>query len=204
MKIRYSNLPLFSHISIIVYFIVLIISTSCHSNETFYSPDQTLKASTQEDSNGILIVNIFDKEDNRLFEYNTRASTFHKWSIDWQGNNKIMIQTSDIGPTSIIRNESGDWYTDDPLRQISPNGKMVAYVYWRNYNQRTIVVALMEANGNEQEASIIIDKFETDVVVSQLEDCIEWSSNRRFSVKADNGIVTWSQNKDGDWEYEGV
>ena len=81
---------------------------------------------------------------------------------------------------------------------------MVAYTYWGNYNQRTIVVALMEANGNEKEASIIIDKFETDVIVSQLEDCIEWSSNSRFSIKADHGIATWNQNEDGVWEYDGL
>lgn len=201
MIIKYSNLSLSSLFIVSICFIVF---TGCHSNKIFYSPDKTLKASTKEDSKGMLIVNIFDKEENLLFEYNTGASTFHKWSVNWQGNNKIMIRTSDIGPTSIIRNESGNWYTDDPLRQISPNGKMVAYTYWGNYNQRTIVVALMEANGNEKEASIIIDKFETDVIVSQLEDCIEWSSNSRFSIKADHGIATWNQNEDGVWEYDGL
>lgn len=201
MKIRHFNLSYSSNIFVFICFIFFI---GCDRNKTLYSPDNTLKALTKEDSKGMLIVNVFDKEENLLFEYNTKASTFHKWSLDWQGNSKIMIRTSDIGPTSIIRNESGDWYTDDPLRQISPNGKMVAYTYWGNYNQRTIVVALMKANGNEKEASTIIEEFKTDVVVSQLEDCIQWSSNSRFSIKADHGTATWSQEKDGAWKYKCV
>ncbi len=82
------------------------------------SPDQSLRLTAQINHDKsdptrylCVIVNISEnKPDGKtLYREITPASSRMNWSIRWESNDRIALESSDIGPASISRQEDGTW-----------------------------------------------------------------------------------------------
>ena len=156
-----------------------------------------LETSTTEGT--LLVVSIFDTSGKLLHEENTRASRVHRWSVEWASNSKIIIQSSDIGPIALMRGDDGKWSRVNPLRALSPDGKHVASVHWNSYREKFMTLSILEANGDVDAASSIIKRFETQIVVSNLDFCARWEGDQKIIVKADSSEHVWLKSPDGEW-----
>jgi hypothetical protein len=77
-----------------------------------------------------VIINLFDKENNKLTELNTGAGDANKWTIGWtEIGDTIVLQSSDIGNKAWILNE-------DKPNQIIMTGelnKRAEFLYSEKY-----------------------------------------------------------------------
>ncbi len=82
------------------------------------SPDQSLRLTTQinydrSDPTRYLCIIVEIKENTPsgdiVYREITPASSRMNWSIRWEGNDKIVLDSSDIGPYTIIRDNNGNW-----------------------------------------------------------------------------------------------
>lgn len=163
------------------------------------SPDGTMYFRTSTTEGTLLVVRIFDQNGTILHEENTRASRVHRWSVDWVSDSKIMIKTSDIGSLALIRDDDGRWSRVNPLRRLAPDGAHVAYTYWNSYREKYLTLSILKADGDVDAASSVVEEYETEIAVANLEFCARWEGNNRIIVTADSGEYAWTRSPDGSW-----
>jgi hypothetical protein len=59
-----------------------------------------------------VVFEIHDAAGKVLYQENTHASDVHRWSMRWESNDVIRLQSSDIGPRSWRRQPNGEWEKD--------------------------------------------------------------------------------------------
>ncbi len=163
------------------------------------SPDGSMILRTGTTDNTLLLVRIFDKNDKLLHQENTHVSRVHKWSVRWLDDRKIIVESSDTGPVSIVINKDGHSKQESPLHKLSPDGKLVAYTFWNDYKKKTITLHFLKSNGDINSASIVSHEFETDIVVSDLSDCARWEGNNKLVIKAVNQEYIWTREQGNQW-----
>ncbi len=86
--------------------------------ESLNSPDQSLLLTTRvnhnkSDLSRYLCVIVDIRESNEagkiIHSEITPASARMRWSIKWEGNDRIILDSSDVGEVIIYRNEGGLW-----------------------------------------------------------------------------------------------
>ncbi len=163
------------------------------------SPDGSMIIRTGRTDSTLLLITIFDKDGKLLHKENTHVSRIHKWSVRWLDNRKILIESSDIGPVSIVLNKDGHFKRENPLRKLSPDGKLVAYTFWNDYKRKTITLRFFKSDGDTDSAYIVLHEFKTDIVVSELSDCARWEGNNKLVIKAVNQEYIWTREPGRPW-----
>ncbi len=84
------------------------------------SPDGTMTMTTTVNRDpshpardGCVIVEIRDRSGTSIYREVTPASDHQRWSIRWESNDRIVLDSSDIGRYVISKSSSGHW-TGDP------------------------------------------------------------------------------------------
>ncbi len=166
------------------------------------SPDGSMIASPQK-AKSTLIITVSDQAGNVLTRWNTGVSIVHRWSVEWMDNSRLLVRSSDIGARRLARQEDGTWKAENPLRKLSPNGKLVAYTYWNDSRAKTLTLSLLEANGDADAAFRmlkVLEKFRTDIVVSDLVDCARWDGDDRLVIKGADGEHRWERASGTGWQ----
>ena len=66
---------------------------------------------------GCVILEIKDSQNHVIHQENTRASSFQRWNIRWLSNDKIELQSSDIGKLIWIRTQDGKWQKQESQKE---------------------------------------------------------------------------------------
>lgn len=144
-------------------------------------------------SGAYLYLEVFNDKDDLEYSDNTLMSSRHGFYVKWYGDERFVVNSTDIGPTEWVRNKSGKWITKDPLTTKSPNEKLSVFSYYW-FPHQYIAIDIRNADGE----MIFNDK--TRIIVSDLVDCIEWKSNERFIIKGDEGNFTYKKYDNGQWQ----
>ena len=72
--------------------------------------------------NGRVIIRIYDKSGSLVFREKSEASAFHRWSVAWASENRVVLDSSDCGIREWTRDESGKWaFYDDGQFNMAKN-----------------------------------------------------------------------------------
>ena len=70
----------------------------------------TINQSTKDKSKYLCVrFSIMDAKGKVLHQEQTSTSSRMKWSLNWQGNDKIVLQSADIGTYTWQRGANGTW-----------------------------------------------------------------------------------------------
>ena len=188
--------------------VLLLLATAalggCRGSKTssdVWSPDGSMVARPDE-VRSILTVTVSDKAGTVLHRWNTGASTVHRWSLSWLDNSRLLARTSDLGPRILVLRPDGTWQSEDPLRTLSPDGTLVAAVHWSDPAAKTVTLSFLEAHGDAGAAFNVLARFETNVVVSDLIDCVRWDGNDQVIMRGADGEHVWRR-QSGQWQRLG-
>jgi len=188
---------------ILIFFVSFLCSCGATTEEIeIKSPDGTMFLRTSTTGNTLLLISIYDKNGKLLHQENTRASHVQKWSVRWLNNQKILIDSSDIGPVSIVSNNVGHWNRESPLHKLSPNGKLVAYTFWNDYKGKKLTLCFLQSDGDVESASNVVQEIETDIVINDLVDCAQWEGNSRLIIKNANKAYVFEYEQGKQWELK--
>ena len=93
-------------------------------------------------------------------------------ALAWQGyslrlsKNSFVLNTSDIGPVRFLKDEAGKWFSMSALDTISPDRKLVASIYWHEYQNKFVTLCLMDAGNNPRNATRVLHRIPTKLKVS--------------------------------------
>ena len=129
-------------------------------------------AEADQNSAGLVTVRIMGSSGTPIYKTTSGASAYHKWSIKWLSNEKLLLESSDIGPSTFVKQPDGTWKAECPLRKLSPNGKLVAYTC--HHDGDRLVLCILAANGDAEAASKVVKEFNTAYSCTDLIDCARW------------------------------
>lgn len=172
-----------------------------HRDVDLPSPDGTKVIRTSKAEGTHLVVSVFDRAGNLLHQENTRATRLHRWSVEWISGSKVIIRTSDIGPLALTERPDGSWTREDPLKKLSPDGKLIAYTFWNRHREKCLTLSIGKPLGDDGSIISVLREFETQIVVSNLEDSARWEGNDRIVVVADSGEHVWHRDSEGTWRH---
>lgn len=170
---------------------------SCHTKESVKSPDASMVAEADRNSVGLVKVRILDSGGTPLYKTTSGASAYQNWSIQWLSNEKLLLQSSDIGPSTFVKQPDGTWKPGFPLRKLSPNGKLVAYTYYHSAD--LLALCILSANGDAEEASNVVKEFKTTYSCPDLIDCARWDGNARIIIQCGTKNYLWDLDSSGAW-----
>ena len=167
--------------------------------ETLRSPDGKLTLKVFVDDKGLVNFEIRDRQGNLIQAENTGASVYQKYSMWWESDAKIVLDSSDIGIFHWQRGESGYWVRypridegiDGTDREISPDG--------------TFEMRSFEKAGR---LAFIIRDVEGYLLYEEVTEFPFgvhngpwWDSNDSLALMADGAvIVRWKRQPDGTWK----
>ena len=188
---------------------VLVGALSYHALVGYYrppgcaSPDGSFIVRPRIDLRGSIFLHFFTRDGDLLFKANTRTNVAHRWSVEWAGDDKVLFRSSDIGPSYWVYQQDGSWKRVSPFKKLSPNGKLVVYTYWDSrgsYNEKTLTITLLKADGDVDAASTVVYTIPTDLVIPTLIDCARWEGNETIVITGQDKEYRWRQRFDGSWE----
>jgi hypothetical protein len=177
--------------------LLCIVVVSCNSKNSVLSPDGSMRAEAFPNADGFIGVQILNAAGRQLHEETIRALAYQNWSIEWRNDSKLLIRTSDIGPTTIVKQADGSWISETPLKKLSPDGSLVAYTSWHQDN--FLSLSILKAEGNVRTSSIILNKFETTFNCPDLVDCARWENNDQIIVNCGGIEHVWQRTDNGAW-----
>ena len=170
---------------------------SCHTKESVKSPDASMLAEADQNSAGLVTVRILDSGGTPLYKTTSGASAYQQWSIKWLSNEKLLLQSSDIGPSTFVKQADGTWKPGFPLRKLSPDGKLVAYTY--HHDADLLTLSILSASGDAEAASNVVKEFRTTYSCPNLIDCARWDGNARIIIQSGTKNYLWELDSSGAW-----
>ncbi len=181
----------------ILIIITCLLIAACGKPNDMLSPDGSLLIRPNV-KKGIVRFSILDTNNKILHVSDTGASSFHRWSFEWQDDSTILFKSSDIGPSKWKKQKNGSWRKTNPLRKLSPDGKLVIYTWWNSYKEKTITISILKADGNANKATNVIGEIETKIVIPDLIDCARWDGNNKFVIMGQDKNYIFNK-KNGDY-----
>lgn len=130
----------------------MLLSTSCSflsssAPKRHYSPSFTRYLVDTSDKK--VSIAVYDHNGQLEAEVHSPASVYHRYYFNWRSDERIVIETSDMGNFQYQRTSDGRWVEDAMYERLSPSRKQVAQLQ-RNYLIRldTLTVAVTRL-GNE-------------------------------------------------------
>lgn len=190
IKLVYSQL--------IVILLLLLISFGC-SNASENNVLKTLKSpngiyrldcvleTSKADPKGYysIIFKIYNANGKLLFEKNTYVSHFHRWDVKWLTDEKIYLESSDIGNTYWIKKTNDDWYKVPANYYLSPNGSLAVCCDEGIGNKIVISLGIVE-NLDGPELSILYNK-PASITVDNIFNCVKWVSDDLVHIEIIEG-----------------
>lgn len=121
------------------------------------------------------------------------------FDVRWRGS---ALQVEDDAGIWIFEFRRGKWVKRDPLRTVSPDRRLCAYVFW-NGTGKTAALFLLEGpniDGTYSRVAQEVDLF--GVVVSDLVDAVTWKETNTLVLRSDSGSVLVRQDADGIWRVQ--
>ncbi|MDY3554831.1 hypothetical protein R5W24_003960 [Gemmata sp. JC717] len=168
------------------------------SSTPVVSPDGLLEAVP--DTTGELAVTIKSKDGPILYRWETGASPYQWWVVEWKDNHTLQMASGDIGAYMLERQPDNTWRESTPGMVFSPDGKWVASTSWESGETKKLRIWFGNVQGRRSYS--VGGDFQTDFVISDPFNCAHWNGNDRVIVKAADGERSWMKLEDGTWTYE--
>jgi len=147
------------------------------------------------DSSAKIAFGIFDSDKKLLFSRNTDMYSTYKWTAKWYGNDRFVIDSSDVGATEWKLQKDGKWISGNPYLITSPDGNTILSTNWSDEKYFTIAFVKKCDDGSLE----LLNEIKTGLEVKDLIDCVSWNGNNQIILKSDNIKYIWEKSKDGTW-----
>ncbi|MFA6290552.1 MAG: hypothetical protein WC637_02150 [Victivallales bacterium] len=182
---------------------VLLVACSCfnciaeESEIQMYSPDGSLKLIAYESGN--VYFKIYSANGRLEKSINTEASAFHRWSVSWYKDYKILLKSSDRGDYFFTKR--GDEWIKTPANEVlSIDRKMIAEVTWAGGDKKVTLTIGEPYESYPKDLGLhVLYRIPTNIELDELVDVLSWDKDDLIELRAKDKKYYWQKQKDGTW-----
>jgi len=152
------------------------------------------------DTSGALTITIKSKAGLVLYRWNTGASQYQWWTVEWKDNKTLQMESGDIGAYTLERLPDNLWKESTPGGVFSPDGTLKVQTSWQSGETKKLRIWFGEVLGHR--SYTVRGDFQTDLVILDPFNCARWDGNSRVIVKTLEGEHSWIRLADGTWVRE--